>query len=211
MDEGWPLGRQTTEDTTILETFDCLADRLSQIETSVKGEGNTDFSIRGAGEAATDRLRSMEIRLSQLAASRSTPAKQLLALHARIPEIQAPDGWRTESTKHQTHEGKVPEILSSSSLVSAAASDLAVVQDLRPRDLQATTAFNVLRPGVEAAQRVSSMQSLGTDALRQLSATMLVRWYQCAILEEGEEWSRLETRLGRIEQRLRQREQDDWK
>ena len=109
----------------------------------------------------------------------------------------------------QDIEVTVLEILSATELMSTVLSSLSMLHDISRNNARILGAFDLLQPAIGDAWKTAGMQNDEVNILRRRTATVLAKWYQGVVLDNGATWTGIESRLGRIEQRLRQREAEN--
>jgi hypothetical protein len=205
-----------TFDKTAVETIDLLEARLKRIEYAVCGHVG-DAGIPSNKPSASKRLAALEHSLHQLA-SKSRVVQDLLRLReSPWAEFQRRCLISTDS-KHpdlfqSINSDDLPTTLDTASILSivtasassypSTASRLTSIRDVPIPPAELSAQLINLQPRIAKVEALQAAQNSDIAELRARSAAVVQRWYTLDILQAGESWAELESRVGQVEQKVR--------
>jgi hypothetical protein len=205
-----------TFDKTAVETIDLLEARLKRIEYAVCGHVG-DTGIPSNKPSASKRLADLEHSLHQLA-SKSRVVQDLLRLReSPLVKFQSSCLVSTDS-KHpdlfqSINSDDLPTTLDTASILSivtasassypSTASRLTSIRDVPIPPAELSAQLIDLQPRIAKVEALQAAQNSDIAELRARSAAVIQRWYTLDILQAGESWAELESRVEQVEQKVR--------
>ncbi|KAI1001122.1 hypothetical protein K3495_g7076 [Podosphaera aphanis] len=192
-------------DQTALQTISLLEARLRRIEFVISGDVEKSSSVMKESATISERLTTLENSLHELVSSSKT-IQNLLSLYATHPELFNSTASDSISTRlDSTHI--LSMIMASASLFSATASRLSSVADVPPPSADLSAKLIEQQPHISKIAAIQSNQLKEIKNLRARDVILLERWYKISILQAGEAWADLDTRLRRVEQNVKRASQ----
>lgn len=93
--------------------------------------------------------------------------------------------------------------MASAALYPQTASRLTSIFDLPIPPAELSAQLIELQPRISKIESIQANQKLEIAELQARSAALIERWYMTNILQAGEAWAALETRLRQVEQKIR--------
>jgi hypothetical protein len=205
-----------TFDKTAVETIDLLEARLKRIEYAVCGHVG-DARIPSNKLSASKRLADLEHSLHQLA-SKSRVVQDLLRLR-KLPWVEYQSSCLVfTDSKHpdlfqSINSDDLPTTLDTASILSivtasassypSTASRLTSIRDVPIPAAELSAQLIGLQPRIAKVEALQTAHNSDIAELRARSAAVIQRWYTLDVLQAGESWAELESRVEQVEQKVR--------
>ncbi|RKF81197.1 putative nuclear distribution protein ro10 [Golovinomyces cichoracearum] len=186
-------------DVTALETINFLEERLRRIQYSIFG--HTDGAYKSDEISIAEKLLEIEQSFNRIV-SNSKIMGDLLKLHSahtRLFQTSQFDNIRTDLDTASV----TSIVMASAALYPQTASRLTSIFDLPIPPAELSAQLIELQPRISKIESIQANQKLEIVELQARSAALIEKWYMTNILQAGEAWAALETRLRQVEQKIR--------